>query len=51
MVKLWQKERSKPNADLTIKAHMEKKTEAFKRVASEEKTGSWKASVTLSAET
>ena len=37
MVKLWQKERSKPHPDLTIKAHMEEKTEVFKRVASEAK--------------
>ena len=34
MMKLWQKERSKPHPDLTIKAHMEEKREAFKRVAS-----------------
>ena len=37
MVKLWQKERSKPHPDLTIKALMEEKTEVFKRVASEAK--------------
>ena len=29
MVKLWQKERSKPHPDLTIKALMEEKTEVF----------------------
>ena len=29
--------RSKPHPDLTIKAHMEEKTEVFKRVASEAK--------------
>ena len=34
-MKLWQKERSKPRPDLTIKALMEEKTEVFKRVASE----------------
>ena len=50
-MKLWQKERSKPHPDLTIKALMEEKTEVFKRVASEAKTGSGKASVTLSTET
>ena len=37
MVKLWQKERSKPNPDQTIKKHMEEKIEAFKNVASEAK--------------
>ena len=42
MVKLWQKERSKPHPDLTIKAHMEEKTEVFKRVASEAKDRQWK---------
>ena len=36
-MKLWQKERSKPHPDLTIKALMEEKTEVFKRVASEAK--------------
>ena len=43
MVKLWQKERSKPHPDLTIKAHMEEKTEVFKRVASEAKDRQWKS--------
>ena len=37
MVKLWQKERSKPHPDLTVKAYMEGKTKVFKRVASETK--------------
>ena len=37
MVKVWQRERSKPHPDLTIKAHMEEKTEVFMRVASEAK--------------
>ena len=36
-MKLWQKERSKPYPDLTIKAHIEEKTEVFKRVAREAK--------------
>ena len=35
MVKLWEKDRSKPRPDLTIKAHMEEMTEVFHRVASE----------------
>ena len=43
MVKLWQKERSKPHPDQTIKAHMEEKTELFKRVASEAKDRQWKS--------
>ena len=43
MVKLWQKERSKPHPDLTIKALMEEKTEVFKRVASEAKDRQWKS--------
>ena len=43
MVKLWQKERSKPHPDLTIKARMEEKTEVFKRVASEAKDRQWKS--------
>ena len=43
MVKLWQKERRKPHPDLTIKAHMEEKTEVFKRVASEAKDRQWKS--------
>ena len=42
-MKLWQKERSKPHPDLTIKAHMEEKTEVFKRVASEAKDRQWKS--------
>ena len=42
-MKLWQKERSKTHPDLTIKAHMEEKTEAFKRVASEPKDRQWKS--------
>ena len=33
--------RSKPHPDLTIKAHMEEKTEVFKRVASEAKDRQW----------
>ena len=41
-MKLWQKERSKPHPDLTIKAHMEERTEVFKRVASEAKDRQWK---------
>ena len=43
IVKLWQKERSKPHEDLTIKALMEEKTEVFKRVASEAKDRQWKS--------
>ena len=43
MVKLWQKERSKPHPDLTVKAHMEEKTEVFKIVASEAKDRQWKS--------
>ena len=43
MVKLWQKERSKPHPDLAVKAHMEEKTEVFKRVASEAKDRQWKS--------
>ena len=43
MVKLWQKERSKPHPDLTIKAHMEEKTEVFKRVAGEVKDRQWES--------
>ena len=42
-MKLWQKERSKPHPDLTIKALMEEKTEVFKRVASEAKDRQWKS--------
>ena len=44
MVKMWQKERSKPHPDLTIKARMEEKTELFKRVASEAIDMQWKSS-------
>ena len=43
IVKLWQKEKSKPHPDLTIKAHMDEKTEVFKRVASEAKDKQWKS--------
>ena len=43
MVKLRQKERSKPHPDLTITALMEEKTEVFKRVASEVKDRQWKS--------
>ena len=43
MVKLRQKERSKPRQDLTIKEHMEQKTDVFKRVASEAKEKQWKS--------
>ena len=43
MVKLWQKERSKPHPDLIIKVHMEEKTEASKRVANEAKHRQWKS--------
>ena len=43
MVKLWQKERSKPHPDLTIRACMEAKTEVFKRLASEAKDKQWKS--------
>ena len=43
MVKLWQKERSKPHPNLTIKALMEEKTKVFKRVASEAKDRQWKS--------
>ena len=43
MVKLWQKERSKPHPDLTIKVLKEEKTEVFKRVASEAKDRQWKS--------
>ena len=35
MVKLWQKGKCKPHLGLTIKVHMEEKTEVFKRVATE----------------
>ena len=42
-MKLCQKERSKPNPNLTIKALMEEKTEVFKRVASEAKDRQWKS--------
>ena len=42
-MKLWQKERRKPHPDLTIKAHMEEKTEVFKRVANEAKDRQWKS--------
>ena len=42
-MKLWQKERSKPNPDLTIQVHMEEKTGVFKRVASEAKDRQWKS--------
>ena len=41
MVKLWQRERSKPH--LTIKSHTEEKTEVFRRVASEAKDRQWKS--------
>ena len=40
---MWQKERSKPHPDLTIKALMEEKTEVFKRVANEAKDRQWKS--------
>ena len=43
MVKLWQKERSKPHPDPTFKAHMEEETDVFKRVASEVKDRQWKS--------
>ena len=43
MVKLWQKERSKPRPDLTIKAHMEEKTEVFNSVVGEAKDRHWKS--------
>ena len=42
MVKLWQKERGKPNPDQTIGVHMEGKKEVFKRVAGEAKDSQWK---------
>ena len=42
MVELWQKERSKPQPDLTTEAHMEEKTEVFKREAEEAKDRQWK---------
>ena len=42
-MKLWQKERSKPHEDLTIKALMEEKTEVFKRGASEATDRQWKS--------
>ena len=38
---LWQKERSKPHPDLTIKARLEEKTEVFKKVVSEAKDRQW----------
>ena len=41
MVQLWLKERNELHPDLTIKAHMEEKTEVFKRVASEAKSKQW----------
>ena len=34
---MWEKDRSKPHPDLTIKVHMEETTEVFNRVASEAK--------------
>ena len=37
IVKLKQKERTKPYPDLTIKAHMEEKKEVFKKMACEAK--------------
>ena len=43
MVKLWQKERSKPHPDPTIKALIEEKTEVFKRVVCEAKDRQWKS--------
>ena len=44
--------RSKPHPELTIKAHMEEKTEVFKRVASEAKDRQWKSfSDTLNRDT
>ena len=48
---MWQRERSKPHPDLTIKAHTEERTRVFKRVAGEAKDRQWKNSVTLSSET
>ena len=42
-MKSWQKDRSKPHPDLTIKAHMEEKTKVFERVASEAKYRQWKS--------
>ena len=36
-MKLWEKDRSKPHPDLTIKSHMQEMTEAFHRVVSEVK--------------
>ena len=43
MVKSWQKEKSKPLPDLTIKERIQEKTEVFKRVASEAKDRQWKS--------
>ena len=42
IVKLCQKEGSRPFLDLTITAQMEEKTEVFKRVAIEAKDRQWK---------
>ena len=43
MAQLWRKERSKPHTDLTIEAHMEEKTEVFKRMDGEAKDRQWKS--------
>ena len=41
-MKLWQKERSKPHPDLTIKTQMEERTEVSKTLSSEAKDRQWK---------
>ena len=51
MVKLCQKEGSKPHPDLTIKVHKEEKTDVFKRVASETKDRQWKSCDNLNRDT
>ena len=40
---LWQKERSKPHPDLTIKVHVEEKKEVFKWAACEANGRQWKS--------
>ena len=43
MVNSWQKERSKPLPDLTIKTCIKEKTEVSNRVGSESKDRQWKS--------
>ena len=42
-VKNWQKERTRPNPDLTLQSAMDTKTDQFKQIAREAKQSKWKS--------